>query len=149
MDQTIINNIRQGLEQALSAQFGMPAEKVQSLGTSAVHSLTGVIKTYVLKNGTGELEQILTGQTGFDKSGIRQEIVGAIGVTLQSSGTEGEQSKAIASFASDHLVGALVKAFSDSGKSRNLDGIAEFFGIDKNILKMANSPAAKIFGKFF
>jgi hypothetical protein len=60
-----------------------------------------------------------------------------------------EQSEEVADYASSYLVDQIVTAYQLSSESKDLDGICNFLGIGKNLLKMINSPMGKMFGKFF
>ena len=60
-----------------------------------------------------------------------------------------EQSEEVSDYASSYLVDEIITAYQSSSESKDLDGICTFLGIDKNLLKMINSPMGKMFGKFF
>jgi hypothetical protein len=55
----------------------------------------------------------------------------------------------LADYSSRFLVDAIQKAFVNSGESPDFDGVCNFLQVDKNLLKMINSPMGKMFGKLF
>ncbi|HEY1044897.1 MAG TPA: hypothetical protein VGF79_00565 [Bacteroidia bacterium] len=150
MEQQIINQIKDTLVSSLKNKFGLEDAVIDKMTAMGVNNLTSGLKQYVLKNGTTEIEDILTGKMELAGSGIRKSLTEGLGKELASGFTqEAGRSGEIAEFSIDNLVGGLKGAFLSSTHSKDIDGIADFIGVDKNLLKMANSPAAKFFGKFF
>jgi hypothetical protein len=62
---------------------------------------------------------------------------------------DAEAAAEVSGYASNYLVDEIVRAYQNSSNTKDLDGICSFLGIDKNLLKMINSPMGKMFGKFF
>lgn len=148
MDKAITDKIFEGLNSSLRERFGLDDQQLKSVSAAGQNTLTQTLKSYVMKNGSGEIEQIILGQKKYDQSGLKVEAEKAIKPIVMQSGIEHVQKEEIGQFALRRAVELLVQAFAESGHSKDLDGICAFIGIDKNLLKMVNSPMGKLFGKF-
>ncbi len=149
MDKSIIDQLYTSLSEQLKTKFGLEETQLKSIASAGQNSMTATLKTYVLKNGSSEIEQILLGTKQYEASGLKVEAEKELKQTLSNNGFNHEKKDEIAVFSLSHLVSELVKSFTNSNYSKDLDGICGFIGIDKNILKMVNSPMGKMLGKFW
>jgi hypothetical protein len=145
-----LKSIQASLNTELKNRFNLDEQKINDITSTGVNSITSGLKSFVMKNGTKEIEQIMFKEKSFEGSDLKQFALGDLTKSLTKY-FDGDSAKTeqVASFSITHLIESLVDKFGQSGKSKDLDGIAEFLGIDKNIIKMANSGAAKFLGKFF
>ena len=67
----------------------------------------------------------------------------------QKAGFSREEAEKVSSWSIPFVSNKVKDNFNQSGKSQDLNGLAEFIGIDKNLLNLAGSPIGKLFGKFF
>ncbi len=148
MDKSITDKIFADLNSSLKECYGLNEQQLKSVSAAGQNTLTQTLKSYVMKNGSGEIEQILLGQKTYDGSGLKVEAEKDIKVAVNAAGIDHPQKEEIGQFALSKAVDLLVGAFTASGYSKDLDGICGFIGIDKNLLKMVNSPMGKLFGKF-
>lgn len=143
MNTEVLNALETGLGQALKERFaGADTAALLQNGKSV---LTDALKSYVLKQGSKELEAILLEQTDFASSALRPVLT----ARLKAAAGAVPEAAEMADFSADYLVNGLLKAYRASGHSKDLDGICAFTGIDKSMLAMVNSPMGKLFGKFF
>ena len=148
MNKGTTDKIFEGLNSSLRERFGLDDQQLKSVSAAGQNTLTQTLKSYVMKNGSSEIEQILLGQKSYDQSGLKVEAEKDIRQVVGNSGIEHAEKEEIGKFALSKAVELLVKAFVESGHTKDLDGICAFVGIDKNLLKMVNSPMGKLFGKF-
>jgi hypothetical protein len=121
-----------------------------ALSAAGQNSLTQVLKQYVIKNGTSDIENILLGKMDFQGSQFQAVATEKLQQDLKERKIlDDAQLKDVSVFSMDFLIDKFRQGFQDSGNSKDLDGICEFLSIDKNMLKMINSPVGKMFGKFF
>lgn len=150
MNKQLIEKIGEGLKSNIGNKFSLDADKVNSLVVTGQNGLTECIKQFVMKNGSKEIEEILLKQKTFEGSGFQTVVQNQLKNDFVSKGLlEAEHSAEVSTYASNYLVNEIVTAYQDSSESKDLDGICNFLGIDKNLLKMINSPMGKMFGKFF
>jgi hypothetical protein len=150
MNKQLIEKIGEGLKSNIGNTFSLDTDKVNSLVVTGQNGLTECIKQFVMKNGSKEIEEILLKQKTFEGSGFQTVVKNQLKNDFVSKGLlVAEQSEEVADYASSYLVDQIVTAYQSSSESKDLDGICNFLGIDKNLLKMINSPMGKMFGKFF
>ena len=150
MDRKWMETIGLDMQVALEEKFGIEPVKLTGIVASGQNSLTAGMKTFVMKHGSGEIEAILLKQKDFSGSKLQSFVVKQLGSDLSAAhGMAETQASEIAGFSADYLVKRIVNAFQEADVSKDLDGICVFIGIDKNLLKMVNSPVGKMFGKFF
>lgn len=149
MDKAIIDQLYASLSEQLTSKFGLETQQLNSIASAGQNSMTSTLKSYVMKHGSSEIEQILLGTKQYEASGLKVEAEKDLKHTLTNSGFSHDRKDEIAAFSLSHWVSELVKSFTNSNYSKDLDGICGFIGIDKNILKMVNSPMGKMLGKFF
>jgi hypothetical protein len=150
MSKVWINEIRNGLETALKEQFNLGGDELKSVSATGQNSLMDGLKQFVMKNGSKEIESILLKQKAFEGSDLEKSIGARLSTDIKSKHQmPDDKAKSVSNFASNFLVEHIVSAFQASSESKDLDGICSFIGIDKNLLKMVNSPVGKMFGKFF
>ena len=148
MEKAITNQIFADLNDSLKSTYGLNEAQLKSISAAGQNSLTQTLKSYVMKNGSSEIEQILLGQKQYEGSGLKVMAEKDIQTAVQSAGIDHPQKEEIGKFALSKSVDLLVGAFAASAYTKDLDGICGFIGIDKNLLKMVNSPMGKMFGKF-
>lgn len=148
MDKAVTDKIFADLNSSLKERFGLDEQQLRSVSAAGQNTLTQTLKSYVMKNGSAEIEQILLGQKSYEASGLKTEAEKDIKTAVNAAGINHPQKEAIGQFAVSKAVELLVTAFTNSTYSKDLDGICGFIGIDKNLLKMVNSPMGKLFGKF-
>lgn len=148
MDKAVTDKLFADLNSSLKERFGLDEQQLRSVSAAGQNTLTQTLKSYVMKNGSAEIEQILLGQKSYEVSGLKTEADKDIKTAVNAAGINHPQKEAIGQFALSKAVDLLVTAFTASTYSKDLDGICGFIGIDKNLLKMVNSPMGKLFGKF-
>jgi hypothetical protein len=148
MDKAVTDKLFADLNSSLKERFGLDEQQLRSVSAAGQNTLTQTLKSYVMKNGSAEIEQILLGQKAYEVSGLKTEADKDIKTAVNATGIEHPQKEEIGQFALSKAVELLVKSFAASAYSKDLDGICGFIGIDKNLLKMVNSPMGKLFGKF-
>jgi len=147
MDRQLIEKIGEGLKSNIGSKFSLDANKVNSLVSTG---LTECIKQFVMKNGSKEIEEILLNQKAFEGSAFQMVVKNQLKNDFVSKGIlDAEPAAEVSGYASNYLVDEIVTAYQSSSNTKDLDGICNFLGIDKNLLKMINSPMGKMFGKFF
>ena len=150
MNIQLLESIALGLKTQLQSQFGLNETQVASMMASSQNTLSDAIKQYVMKNGSKDIESILLKQSEFEGSAFQAQVQTQLKNQLQSHGNiEVSEAQNLSQFASKYMVDQVVNTFQSSEYSKDLDGICAFLGIDKNLLKMVNSPVGKMFGKFF
>jgi len=150
MDKQLIERIGEGLKTNIGSKFSLDADKVNSLVAAGQNGLTECIKQFVMKSGSKEIEDILLKHKAFEGSAFQLVVQNQLKNDFVSKGLlEAEPSGAVSVYASNYLVDEIVTAYQNSSDTKDLDGICNFLGIDKNLLKMINSPMGKMFGKFF
>lgn len=150
MEKALTDNMLQALGSGLNQEFGFDASATGKLTSAGQEVLEKSLRSFVLKNGSEEIEAILLGKLDFRESMLYPAINKDLSSHLEAKGLTGQHdSKAVSEFSSVLLVDFLVKAFSGSAYAKDRDGICAFLGIDPKLLKMINSPAGKLFGKFF
>lgn len=150
MERKWLDELSNGLKLAISEKFGIQSPDLESITASGQNSLTSGLKDFVLKNGSKEIESILLKQSGFAGSALQTNIVQKLSSDLMGKHSmQADKAKEMAGFASGFLVEKIISLFQNSGASKDINGICDFLGIDKNLLKMVNSPVGKMFGKFF
>lgn len=150
MNSTFLNNINQQLIKAIRDKYHYDEAKVLLISEAGRSSVIGSLKQFVLKNGTAEIEGILLDKVPFNSSKLRvlafdnfqKDIAGK--KILDASTTH-----EVADFSINFLIEQFKEGFNRSGFSRDLDGICNFLEIDKKLIKLANSPVTKFFGKLF
>lgn len=140
----LIADLRSGLKSRFSMD-DVTLDKATSIGKD---TLSNILKQFVMKNGTKEIEQILLGQKTFKDSDLRKEGSTALIGSLKAEPSMKDSADELGNYALDTLVGSLKNSYDDSANTRDLDGICKFLGIDRNLIKMVNSPVGKLFGKF-
>ncbi len=150
MDKQILENIKNNLTAGLKNKFGFGDEQVSALTAGAQNGLLQCLKDFVLKNGSKEIESILLKKTVFSGSALEAAVKKQLSSDLVSvQSLDAKKADEVAGFASENIVNNLVDGFQNSIYTKDTDGICSFMGIDKNLLKMLNSPVGKMFGKFF
>lgn len=150
MNKQLIEKIGEGLKSNIGSKFSLDAEKVNSLVATGQNGLTECIKQFVMKSGSKEIEDILLKHKTFEGSAFQMVVKNQLKNDFVSKGLlAAEPAAEVSGYASNYLVDEIVTAFQNSSDSKDLDGICNFLGIDKNLLKMINSPMGKMFGKFF
>lgn len=150
MNTAFLNSINNDLIGLLKTRYAFDHNKVLALSEAGRSSLINSLKQFVLKNGTPEIEAILLEQKKFSESPLQAHCYKGFENDLKDKNLlPKEQIKEVAEYSINFLIDRFRIGFRDSGLSRDLDGICKFLDIDKNIVKLANSPMAKMFGKFF
>ncbi len=150
MDRQLIEKIGEGLKTNIGSKFSLDADKVNSLVAAGQNGLTECIKQFVMKSGSKEIEDILLNQKNFEGSAFQMVVKTQLKNDFVSKGLlDAEAAAEVSGYASNYLVDEIVTAYQNSSNTKDLDGICSFLGIDKNLLKMINSPMGKMFGKFF
>lgn len=150
MNTDLLTKIGEGLKVQLSEKMGLDPALLQRLVNVGQNSLSESIKQFVMKNGSKEIEDILLQRQNFEGSALQRQVKTQLknDVVAQQL-LPAEQADELSAHASTYLVQEITQAFQGSSYSKDLDGICGFLGIDKNLLKMINSPMGKMFGKFF
>ena len=133
MDKATSDKIFEGLNSSLRERFGLDDQQLKSVSAAGQNTLTQTLKSYVMKNGSSEIEQILLGQKTYDSSGLKVEAEKDIKVAVNAAGIDHPQKEEIGQFALSKAVDLLVTAFTASTYSKDLDGICGFIGIDQNL----------------
>lgn len=150
MEKALTDRMLHELATGLEQKFGFDSATTARLTSAGQETLEKTLRSFVLKNGTGDIEAILLGQLAFGDSALYAAVNKDLASYLEARELTGRHdAKAVSEFSSALLVGYLVKAFSESSCTKDRDGICAFLGIDPKLLKMINSPAGKLFGKFF
>lgn len=150
MNQTFLNNINQALIKTLKERYNMDDANVLNLSDAGKNSLINSLKQYVLKNGTPEIEAILLEKKQFSESPLQNFCFTNFKKDIAGKRLLNEQQTTeVAEFSINFLIDQFREGFKNSGNTKDLDGICLFLGIDKNLVSLANSPMAKMFGKFF
>ena len=150
MNQEFLKQVGETLTKHISDTFKLDGAAISTLTAVGQNSLTQSLKNYVIKNGSGDIEKILLGQMDFKGSALQSFATQQLNKDISEKNVvPAEQLGLISSSSVDLLIHEFKTGFDHSGNSRDLDGICQFLGIDKNLLKLANSPVGKMFGKFF
>lgn len=144
-----LNQAIPDLKTALESRFLLEPAELEELLSIGKESLAEAIKSYIKKHGTKELEQIILQKMAFQGSELEKYSVSQLERDLKDSNLRVHTGHGIEAFSAGFLVDSVVRNFRNSGMSKDRDGICRFLGIDKNILKLINSPAGRILGKFF
>lgn len=150
MDKAIIDGMLQELGTGLNRQFGFDSDITADLTSAGQEVLQKSLKSFVLKHGSSEIEDILLGKLQFRDSALYSIINKDLSSQIEARKLAAHHDpKTVSEFSSSLLVDFLVKAFTNSNYPKDRDGICAFLGIDPKLLKVINSPAGKLFGKFF
>ena len=150
MNQILLSQIGQDLQTALAQQFNLEADRVQSMVTELKGALQDGLKQFVIKSGSKELEDLVINTKPFQGSGFQAYMNALLmKILVEKSKIDNGLATKLADFSSRFLVDAIQKAFVNSGESPDFDGVCNFLQVDKNLLKMINSPMGKMFGKLF
>lgn len=144
-----MDEIAMRLRQTLQEKYKREGAELDDLLQAGQHSLTESIKKFIKKNGTREVEDILMQRKDFNGSELKRLAVSSLERDLKAMGMKPDESDELASFSSCFLAEELVLAFQQSGNSRDINGICDFLGIDKSLVKIINSPAGRFLGKIF
>lgn len=150
MNKELLNKINEKLKLLIKEKYNLLPYDVDQLSQVGQMSFQESIKKFVLKNGTIEIEQMMFNQLSPDKSELVKQAKTELFKDIKEKNIlDVEKSESLANFSCDFLIQEIIKEFNLTNNPRNTDGIANFLGIDSNLLKLVNSPAAKFFGKFF
>lgn len=150
MNQILLSQIGQNLQTALSSQFNIEQDRVQQMVVELKGALQDGLKQFVIKSGSKELEDLVTSTKPFQGSGFQAYMNALLSkILVEKSNVAEALAPELADFASRFLVEDIQKAFKASGESADFDGVCNFLQVDKNLLKMINSPMGKMFGKLF
>lgn len=150
MNKILLSQIGQDLQAALAQQFNLEANRVQTMVSELKGALQDGLKQFVIKSGSKELEDLVINAKPFQGSGFQAYMnVLLVKILVEKSKIELALAPELADFSSRFLVDAIQKAFVASGENPDFDGVCNFLQIDKNLLKMINSPMGKMFGKLF
>ena len=150
MNQILLSQIGQNLQTALAQQFNLEADRVQSMVTELKGALQDGLKQFVIKSGSKELEDLVINTKPFQGSGFQAYMNALlVKILIEKSKIDAGIAPELADYSSRFLVDAIQKAFVNSGESPDFDGVCNFLQVDKNLLKMINSPMGKMFGKLF
>lgn len=150
MNQILLSQIGQNLQTALAQQFNLEADRVQSMVTELKGTLQDGLKQFVIKSGSKELEDLVINTKPFQGSGFQAYMNALlVKILIEKSKIDAGIAPELADYSSRFLVDAIQKAFVNSGESPDFDGVCNFLQVDKNLLKMINSPMGKMFGKLF
>ena len=150
MNQLLLSQIGKNLQTALSHQFNIDKDRVQHMVEELKGALQDGLKQFVIKSGSKELEDLVTNAKPFQGSGFQAYMNALLGkILVEKSNVQTDLAPQLADFASRFLVEDIQKAFKASGEAADFDGVCNFLQVDKNLLKMINSPMGKMFGKLF
>ena len=150
MNQILLSQISQALQSALAHQFNIESDRVQKMVSELKEALQDGLKQFVIKSGSKELEDLVTNAKPFQGSGFQAYMNSLLQtILIEKSKVESGLATELADFSSRFLVDAIQKAFVASDESPDFDGVCNFLQVDKNLLKMINSPMGKMFGKLF
>lgn len=150
MNQILISQIENDLQDALAKQFNLEPHRVQDLMNELKVALQDGLKQFVIKSGSKELEDLVINTKPFQGSGFQAYMNALLmKILVEKSKIDNGLATKLADFSSQFLVDAIQKAFVASGESPDFDGVCNFLQVDKNLLKMINSPMGKMFGKLF
>jgi hypothetical protein len=150
MNHEFLKEVGESLKTATRNKYHFEENDLFALSAAGQNSLTQVLKQYVMKNGTSDIENILLGKMDFQGSKFQAVATEKLQQDLKERKIlPDDQLKDVSVFSTDFLIDKFRQGFQNSGNSKDLDGICAFLGIDKNMLKMINSPMGKMFGKFF
>jgi hypothetical protein len=150
MNQILISQIENDLQDALAKQFNLEPHRVQDLMNELKVALQDGLKQFVIKSGSKELEDLVINTKPFQGSGFQAYMNALLmKILVEKSKIDNGLATKLADFSSRFLVDAIQKAFVASGESPDFDGVCNFLQVDKNLLKMINSPMGKMFGKLF
>ena len=150
MNRELLNKINEKLKVLIKEKYLLEPYDVDQLSHVGQLSFQESIKKFVLKNGTTEIEQMMFKQLNSDKSElVKQAKTELLKGIKEKNILDNEKSEDLANFSCDFLIQEIIKEFNETNHPKNTDGIADFLGIDSNLLKLVNSPSAKFFGKFF
>ncbi|MDI1235414.1 MAG: hypothetical protein PSX81_14125 [bacterium] len=150
MNQVFLNQINQDLIKSIKAKYQMDDSKVLAVSEAGKASIISSLKSFVIKNGTTEIESVLLNKSSFNGTSLQkfcfQNFEKDIADKKILSATETNE---VAEFSINYLIDRFKLGFVESGNSKDLDGICKFLDIDKKLLNLVNSPVGKILGKFF
>lgn len=150
MNSEVFEHIKSELYKVLQDRFNLKEANLEKLVQKGQEALKTNIIGHVSKEGTGELEAIITRKIDFKISRIY--LSGVNSLTKELTGLDalqGNDPGVVSDVAVVTLVTALQDAFSKSGQSGDTQGICKFLGLDPMLLKVVNSPVGKMFGKLF
>jgi predicted RND superfamily exporter protein len=150
MNTEFLQEVAQSLKLATKQKYNFDEPKLFALSAAGQNSLTQSLKSYVLKNGTSDIENILLGKLDFNGSKLQEVATDKLRQDLKERNlADDSEINEISVFSTNYLINEFKEGFMRSGNTKDLDGICQFLGIDKSMLKMINSPVGKMFGKFF
>ncbi len=150
MNKELLNKINDKLKVLIKEKYELNSYDVNQLSHAGQMSFQESIKKFVMKNGTSEIEQMMFNQLSPEKSElVKQAKLELNKAIVDKQILDHAKSENLAGFSCDFLIQEIIKEFNETNHPKNTDGIADFLGIDSNLLKLVNSPAAKFFGKFF
>lgn len=150
MNQAFLNKINQSLIQSIKAKYSMDDAKVLAVSEAGKSSIINSLKSYVLKNGTNEIEAVLLNKTNFNGTALQKFCFQNFEKDIADKKILSvQQTNEVAEFSINYLIDQFKLGFNQSGNSRDLDGICQFLDIDKKLLNLVNSPVGKVLGKFF
>jgi hypothetical protein len=150
MNQAFLNQINQSLIHSIKAKYNMDDAKVLAVSEAGKTSIINSLKSFVIKNGTTEIEAVLLNKTSFNGTALQKFCFQNFEKDIADKRILSiEQTNEVAEFSINYLIDQFKTGFNDSGNSRDLDGICKFLDIDKKLLNLVNSPVGKMLGKFF
>jgi hypothetical protein len=150
MNREFLMQVAEKLKTATREKYNFDEATIFSLSATGQNSLTQSLKSYVMKFGTADIENILLGKLDFNGSKLQAIATDKLRKDVKERKViPDEQVDDVSLFSSNFLIKEFTDGFQSSGYSKDLDGICAFLDIDKTMLKMINSPVGKMFGKFF
>jgi len=150
MNQAFLNQINQSLIHSIKAKYNMDDAKVLAVSEAGKTSIINSLKSFVIKNGTTEIEAVLLNKNSFNGTALQKFCFQNFEKDIaDKSILSVAQTNEVAEFSINYLIDQFKTGFNDSGNSRDLDGICKFLDIDKKLLNLVNSPVGKMLGKFF
>ncbi len=149
MNENILKGIQQVVAEKLVHNFDISQPQIEEITNLTKQTFPNSLKSFVLKNGTTEIENVLLGKQKPEDGKLlnfcSENLHNIFSKTLGSN----VDVNSIANFTVTESLNQFTNQFQESNHSKDLDGICSFLGVDKNILKLANSPVSKFMGKFF
>lgn len=128
----------------------MDHAKVLAVSEAGKASIINSLKSFVIKNGTAEIEAVLLNKSSFNGTALQKFCFQNFEKDIADKKILSvEQTNEVAEFSINYLIDQFKIGFQHSGNSKDLDGICKFLDIDKKLLQLVNSPVGKMFGKFF
>ncbi len=132
----------------LTSQFENNEELVEELINEGQEVLKNLLIEEAKKNGTTQLQSILSGKTDFEKSSLYEPFSNKLNSVWQPLIKDQIKSNKTSKQSLILSINFLKTEYQKMGGKDDLQSMATFLDIDYNLLKIANSKVGKWLGKW-